>query len=73
MIKKSPEDLGNDALGGGGGGGVRVNGFGHHPSLFVDPFDVMKLSLSPPTPAPPAVIVPWTKHAVLEQLMLGVK
>jgi hypothetical protein len=52
MIKKSPEDLGNDALGGGGGGGVRVNGFGHHPSLFVDPFDVMKLSLSPPPPRP---------------------
>jgi hypothetical protein len=49
MIKKSPEDLGNDALGG-GGGGVRVNGFGHHPSLFVDPFDVMKLSLPPPAP-----------------------
>ncbi len=50
MIKKSPEDLGNDALGGrgGGGGGVRVNGFGHHPSLFVDPFEVMKLPFPPP-------------------------
>ncbi len=42
MIKKSPEDLGNDTLG--GGGGVRVNGFGHHLSLFVDPFEVIKLS-----------------------------
>jgi hypothetical protein len=41
MIKKSPEDLGNDTL---GGGGVRVNGFGHHLSLFVDPFEVIKLS-----------------------------